>query len=119
MVHQQIISIAEDVCNSSDVRYRMSAVIFKGKEVFAFGHNRHYTMSGRERLIYGIPYCSIHAEVDAVLDFVDYCGKQGYTPQNVSIYVHRQRGRLAKPCAKCMSLLKHVGIDKIYWSGQA
>jgi len=117
LVSNAIIAKAEQVCLKSNVRYRMAAIIFKGRKIYSSGVNHQYTLSKKERLILGIPYCSIHAETDAVINFTEMCGKIGYTPRNCSIYIHRQHGLLAKPCDKCLAVLKHVGIKKIYWSG--
>jgi len=105
--------MAEEACLLSEVKQKMSAVIYYGNSVMAIGINRHYTLSDTHRAIFGLPYCSIHAEVDAIFKAHRHMADL----HKMSIYVHRVGGKFAKPCNHCMSLLYHFGIHDIKWSG--
>ena len=112
--NRSLYDIAEDACDSSKVKRKMCAIIYNGNSIVSIGINRHYTLSSKHRSIFGLPYTSFHAEVDAITKAL----RQEDSLRKMSIYIHRKGGKMAKPCHNCMSLLYHFGIYDISWSGK-
>lgn len=91
----------------------MSAILFSGKgTVINVGYNRRIINFRKPTQVFrrGIPYVSVHAEIDCLagLNFYETIGNY--------MYVHRRGGNLAKPCEKCDHVLRQFGLKKIFWS---
>ena len=107
-----MIRIAKKQANNSTYIYKLGAVITKGQRVLSTGFN-------------SISHCSVnnfknsrHAEMDAILKLMR-------TPNGLSslagstLYVSRitKTGLgLAKPCLRCMELIRAVGITEIIYT---
>ena len=108
-----MIRIAKKQANKSKYIYRLGAVLTKGKRVLAVGHN-------------SITHCEVnnfknsrHAEMDVILKVLHR--DNGLSSlAGATLYVTRvtQTGRtaMAKPCHKCMKLIKSVGIKDIFYT---
>lgn len=108
-----MIRLAKREAAKSTFYFRLGCVITKGNRVLSTGHN-------------SIGYCELnsfhnskHAEMDAVLKLLrkhtglsSLCGSTVYvtriTPNGTTA--------LAKPCAKCMSLLISVGVKEVIYT---
>jgi deoxycytidylate deaminase len=109
-----VIRLAKREAAKSKFYFRLGCIITKGNRVLSTGHN-------------SISYCELnsfenskHAEMDAVLKLLrrhdgglsSLCGSTVYvtriTPQGNTA--------LAKPCAKCMSLLISVGVKEVIYT---
>ena len=106
----RIINLAIKEAKKSSHDFRLGAVIYKGKKIINSGFNQ----SHKTHPISKHPFSTIHAEVDAII------GTRREEMDGADIYVHRllKNGKsgLAKPCQYCESLLRDIGIKKIYWS---
>ena len=109
----RLIQVAIDSASKSSHRMRVGAVIFRGDRIISTGYN------SPSRSVHSINKKflkwpnSIHAEVDAIIRA--RCSLRGYD----ILVVRLSRANdlaLAKPCPCCLAYLKHVGIDKIYFS---
>jgi len=108
-----MIRLANKEANKSTFYYKLGAIIVKGNRVLATGHN-------------SIAHCKLndfknsrHAEMDAILHILK--NRNGLSLlAGSTIYVSRiTKGgetALAKPCSKCMSLIKSVGIKRIIYT---
>lgn len=108
-----MIRLAKKEAAKSTFYFRLGCIITKGNRVLSTGHN-------------SIGYCELnsfhnskHAEMDAVLKLLrrdtglsSLCGSTVYvtriTPNGTTA--------LAKPCAKCMSLLISVGVKEVIYT---
>lgn len=112
-IPKHILTLAQKLCLKSEMNHKMSAVIYDSRgRVINVGYNRRIIKSRNPTQIfkYGIPYVSIHAEIDALagLNFGDTIGNY--------IYIHRSKGLMAKPCEKCNHVLEQFGFKEIKWS---
>ena len=87
----------------------MGAVIVKGSRILGMGVNSsktHPKSNGR--------FKTVHAEHQAIIS----CGLADLN--NAVIYVYREtkdkHPAMAKPCDACSSLLKSLGIKKVFYS---
>lgn len=108
-----MIRIATKEAAKSEFYYRLGAVITKGKRILASGYN-------------AIQYCKLnnikhsrHAEMHAISQLLRK--EKGLSSlAGSTIYVSRitPTGKtvLARPCAKCMSLIISVGIREIIYT---
>jgi deoxycytidylate deaminase len=112
-VPHHIVELAEKICLKSEMRQKMSAIVFdKRGNVINVGYNRRIIKSIVPTTLfkYGQPYISIHAEIDCLagLTFDDTYGNY--------MYVHRKNGLIAKPCLKCQHVLDQFGLKRIFYS---
>jgi len=114
-VPSEVIELAQEICKKSNMKQRMSAVVFDGAEILGQGCNR-LICEGSVPPVrkYGKGWYSVHAELQAIRWAVK---KHGYGRLlGCSIYVMRENGRIAKPCQHCMQIIEMVGIKNIFWS---
>ena len=114
-MHLGILKQALKECEKSDMHpFRVGAVIFHGKRIMAYGHNKKQ-FPGSIHPKYRNEYPSLHAEQDAILKIQDWSKLSG-----VSMLIVRTNANgnisMAKPCEMCMSMIKHVGIKTIYYT---
>ena len=93
--------------------YRLGAVITKGSRVIATGHN-------------SISFCKInsfnnsrHAEMDVILKVLrqpDGLVKLAGATMYISRITQTGRQAMARPCKKCMDLIRSVGIKDIIYT---
>lgn len=107
-----MIRLATKQANNSSYYFKVGAVIVKGNRVLATGFNK-------------IAHCRVndfknsrHAEMDAILKLINH--KEGLSSlAGSTIYVSRITKSgvgLARPCPKCMELIKSVGIREIVYT---
>lgn len=101
------LKLALAVCEHSEERYKLGAVIFKRKPI-SFGYNK-TNRNWPGGTTYGHWSGSLHAEIHALI-------AARSTVKGASIFVARKHERLAKPCNACMAALKEAGIDKVYYT---
>lgn len=114
MISMHIIALAEKEAIKSDMKHKLSAVIYdKRDRIIAVGHNRMLIRSSNARQIFykGKYRYSIHAEIDAI----QQCGIDETWGNN--IYIHRSGGKMAMPCEECFVVIKQFGFKHIFWSG--
>lgn len=108
-----IIDACIDQCYKSTYRFRIGAVIFKGKRIISAGHNgiRSSHIPDKHKNYMN----SLHAEQAALLN-IDWTKAKGCSI--LVMKISKKQGTLsnALPCPMCMTILKHVGISKIYYS---
>lgn len=93
------------LCMKSDMRYKLSAIIYDNKgRVINSDYNR-WLRIGKDRF-----RSSIHAEQGAIIG----CSRSELWGS--SIFVYRKNGRMAKPCPICMSMILDSGIRNVFWS---
>lgn len=113
MISIKFIKKAINEAEKAEERYRVGAVVFKGKRILSRGHNTYQKSAKKLHPKFTRWPNSVHAEVDAIL-------KARRNLKGASILVVRinKAGELrnSKPCAHCMLYLKHVGIKKVYYS---
>jgi deoxycytidylate deaminase len=108
---EKLLRAAEFEALKSDMKHKMSAIIFDGDSILGSGHN-HYFCKGsiKKYKVYGIPVWSIHAEMDALRN----------TPQTLirgsSILVYRLGIKMARPCRGCAEQAKSMGIRNIFYT---
>jgi len=111
---------AESMSFMSDHRFRLGCVIVKGHRIISSGHNsatKTHSLQAKIDTQYFKCDCSgfVHAEVDALVPLIE----QHIDLTQASIYVYRSscNGRgMARPCPRCIYLIKKVGIRKINYS---
>lgn len=92
-------------------RHRLGAVIVRGHRVLATGHNglRYSKQIGKSTL---------HAEEAAIVKMLQ--SSRQHQLIGADLYVSRVRPNgsigLAKPCDRCMDLIKSVGISRIFYT---
>jgi len=105
-----IISLAKDCAYRSGSRFRLGAVIYKGREIIGRGWNK----ADKTHPLASTPYSTIHAEFDAIIK------AEPNKVRGADIYIHRilRNGKpaLARPCLHCLKMLRTKGIRNIYFS---
>lgn len=110
-----IIKRVLEECNMSSYRFRIGAVVFKGKRIISSGHNaiRSSTISPKYRFWPN----SLHAEQAALLG-INWSTLRGCSILVIKISKTQGLMSNAKPCRICMNLLDYVGIKNIYYSNE-
>lgn len=102
----------EEAKKSKYYPYKIGAVVFKNSSIISWGHNE--IRSSRIHPKHKIWENSLHAEQAALI------GLDWEKLNNVSIFVCRltrsNKFAMARPCDNCMSLLRHIGIKKVYYT---
>lgn len=111
-MNKNVIKLAVEQAELSTHKYKIGAVVFKGKRIFGSGYNEVRTCS-RMPAKYRKHKFSLHAEQKAVLNSHDNL-------DDAEILVVRlsKTGKLllAKPCIHCCYTLEHVKIKYVYYS---
>ena len=112
---------AKAISKSSDHKYKIGCVVVLGHRIVSSGRNSqircHKIQALMDKEMFGCEsFGPIHAEVDALLPLI----KKKIDLSRASIYVYREHkdGSVAsaRPCSRCMKLIKKCGIKKIYYS---
>jgi tRNA(Arg) A34 adenosine deaminase TadA len=94
--------------------YKMGAVLFRGKRILSSGHNE-IRCNGKIHPQYKEFNNNIHAEQACILNLKDWS-----KANNANILIIRlsrlENLSLAYPCPMCQSMIKHVGINKVFYS---
>lgn len=115
MIHSGILKrVVKEAEKSNMPIFRVGAVIFNGKRIISYGHNKK-GMCSKIHPRYQNDRDSVHAEQNAIIKVKDWS-----TLNNASIIVIRlnRSGKMSMgyPCEMCMSMIKHVGIKEVYYS---
>lgn len=112
---------AESISQLSNHRCQMGCVVVKGHRIISSGHNSATTTHAFQAKVDSNYFgCScagyLHAETDALIPLIN----QKTDLSQASIYVYRgmkdgSRG-MARPCPRCMGVIKSLGIKKINYS---
>jgi deoxycytidylate deaminase len=105
-----LISHGKKISEYSNYKFKLGAIIFKGKKIISTGFNKNKTHpKANEYFKHG----SVHAEIDAILH-------APYDIQGSSILVCRMykngKPALAKPCAMCIQMMYEFGIKEVFWT---
>lgn len=113
--------IAKNLSELSDHRTKVGCAIVSGHRIISSGHNSdskcHKIQADIDRKSF---HCDcpgkLHAESDAII----YCIKNNIDLSRATIYVYRElkdgTKAMARPCPRCMRLIKEQGIRKIKYS---
>lgn len=115
--------IAKNVSQLSDFpKIKIGAIVVHKHKIISSGYNSknkcHRLQAQLNKKRFEDPSCgSIHAELAALLPLLHKRDLKG-----ASIYTYREysNGQLAisRPCKSCMSIIKKLGIKKIYYTTQ-
>ena len=96
---------------SKHKQHRVGAVVVKGGHILSYGHNQ--IRPSKE-----LKTETIHAEEAAILQAIKE--QRLHTLAGSTLYVTRfTKGGstgLARPCSRCMGLIRSCGIRKVYYS---
>lgn len=100
-------------CEKSSYKFRVGAVVFKGKRILSSGHNglRSSTIPNKHKTYHN----SLHAEQNALLK-LDWSTLKGASILVLKCSKTAKSLSNARPCSMCMKLLSFVGIKNIYFS---
>lgn len=103
----------KEVQKSQCIPFKVVAIIFKGKRILSIGINK---IRSAKRLPsrYMEWKCSLHAEMDAVLQ----CGVRNCRHASILVLRINKNGKIgmARPCTFCYSSLKDAGFKDMYYS---
>jgi|TARA_R110002020_G_scaffold1459_1_gene6560 deoxycytidylate deaminase len=101
--------LAKRESQKSQHRFKLGAVIKRGKRVLSFAHN-----SAKTHPVYGSgDYNSLHAEGYAIYKAI----RRGIDVVGADIFIYRTNGNLAKPCPCCAKMISQHGIRNVVYSG--
>lgn len=113
--------VAENIATLSNHRVKMGCVVVSGHRIISSGHNSatktHAIQSKVDSSYFGCSCAGyLHAEVNALLPLMN--GK--WDLSRATLYVYRKMGNgsrgLARPCPRCMKVIKSLGVKKINYS---
>lgn len=114
---------AKEESYRSDHHYKIGCVIVNGHKIISYGHNSntkcHPLQAKADIDTFGVD-CpgKVHAEFEALLPMI----KSHQDLSHATVYVFRQHSNncvaLARPCSRCMSLIRRAGIKKIKYTGE-
>lgn len=104
------ISTAE---KSDHTKWKLGSVIWRGGSVLSTGFNR---VKNDPSIVEDEKYfhCTVHAEVDAIRNAGDACGAKLF----VARVTRSGNLALAKPCCRCMDIIRENGIKKVYYTDE-
>lgn len=111
MKYNSLLKLALREAVKGNHKQKMGAIIYKNGKIISRGYNK----VNRGYSTYNQEYWkgSLHAEISAILN------AKGKSLKGASIFVARANQRLAKPCKKCMAVIKEVGIKFVGFTDRA
>lgn len=112
---------AKSMSELSDHRCKMGCVVVRGHRIISSGHNsaskRHAFQAKIDKKFFNCECAGyLHAETDALIPLI----KEGADLSGASIYVYRTMRDgsvgMARPCPRCMGVIKSCGIKSINYS---
>lgn len=106
---------------SNHPKYKIGCVIVRGHRIISCGSNSNTKTEPIQAKLDSVHFnceCTgkVHAETDALLYFI----KHHISLSGSTLYTYRERKDgnygLARPCPRCMELIKLVGIRKIVYT---
>ena len=121
---QAFFRVAEEMSKLSDHRCKIGCVVVNNHKIISSGHNSESKGHGFQKRLDekffndGKSRGCKHAEVDALLPLINrHCDLKKAT-----IYVFRRNRNgyisMARPCPRCMSVIKEQGIRKLEYTTQ-
>ena len=107
-IPDKIIVAAMKAAARSNMRHKLSAIVFKDNQIISTGFNR-WLHLGPTKYLPKANY-SIHAEADALF------GLSRRLTYGASIFIYRQGNLLAMPCQNCQHLISKAGISHTFYS---
>lgn len=110
-----IIKRCLEECEESEYKFRIGAVIFKGKRILSSGHNglRSSRISSQHKIYAN----SLHAEQAALLE-LDWTKLKGCSILVMKCSKTEKSLSNAFPCEMCQKFLTYVGIKDVYYSSE-
>lgn len=112
---------AKSIATLSNHRCKIGCVVVKGHKIISSGHNSasktHAFQTKIDKNFFGCECAGLlHAETDALLPLI----KDRVDLINTSIYIYRKMNNnmigMARPCPRCMSIIKKCGIKNINYT---
>ena len=104
--------LARNISFKSTDRFKIGAVVAKGKRIISVGYNQMHKT--HPRMYKQNPKKKLHAELHAIIGIY----KTDLT--NATVYVYRERLDgligLSKPCIYCQVILEEAGIKKVFFT---
>ncbi len=114
MLTKGIINLAIAEAEKSTYKFKMGAVIFKGKRILGSGHNGIRSSASIKNKFKNY-INSLHAEQAALMN-INWCKVKGASIFIVKVSHRYGMISMASPCKMCREILSHVGINNIYYS---
>lgn len=112
---------AQSISMMSDHKYKIGCVIVDKHRVISSGHNSNtkcHSLQAQLDEKYFNCFCvgKLHAETSAIIPLLKTKGD--YSRATLYIYREHKDGSLAqaRPCSRCMQLIKQIGISKIKYT---
>ena len=121
LTQRSYFKIAKTISDLSDHRCRVGAVVVHKHHIISSGHNSasktHAFQARLDKRTFGCECAGLlHAETDALIPLM----KRGADLSGASIFVYRQmrngKQGMARPCPRCMSVIKSLGIKYINYT---
>jgi deoxycytidylate deaminase len=108
-----VMNTAKEEALKSAHKFKVGAVIFKGKQILSSGHNYGQRSAKKLHPRYQKWRYSIHAEIDSILS-----AKRDLKSSSILVVRLNNKGDLvlSKPCNFCTMYLEHVGVKNLYYS---
>ena len=112
---------AEGMTHLSDHRCKMGCVVVRSHRIISAGHNSasksHAFQARIDKKFFGCECTGyLHAETNALIPLI----KEGIDLKDATLYVYRKmkdgHSGMARPCPRCMSVIKKCGIKKINYT---
>ena len=105
----------------SDHRYKIGAAVVDKHRIISTGVNSNTKCSAHQArldtdMYGGLHFGKVHAETDALIPLIK--NKVDLTDATIFVYrEHKDKSTaLARPCERCMKLIKSCGIKTIYYT---
>lgn len=113
--------VAANISEQSDHRCKLGCVVVNNHHIISTGHNSASDAHGMQvrlnKKFFNMDSAGYkHAEIDALLPLI----RQHIDLSGATLYVYRKNGlnslAMARPCPRCMSVIKNCGIKKIKYT---
>ena len=115
MIPNNIVRTAYKQALKAEHRFRIGAIIFRNNYIAGRGYNKPHKTHPKSNH----PFHTIHAEFDAIIDFLVRHTKGTIGAYN--LYVHRisrnnDSPALSRPCVHCVEMLRGYGLKEVFYS---
>jgi len=113
--------IANEISRLSDYRVQIGCVIVNQHKIISSGHNSNSKCHPIQRRLDEKEFkCCCEGKLHAESDAIIYCMRNHIDLNNATLYVYREHKdgskAMARPCSRCMRLIKQNGIRKIKYT---
>lgn len=114
--------IAKSVARLSDHRCKIGCVVVKNHRIISSGHNSATVCHGRQALADKLYFdCESKGPVHAEFDALSYLHFKGVDLAGAELYIYRETSSgeltLARPCPRCMKLIRECEIREVNYTG--